>query len=387
MKIVRVEPLLVDRFLFVRVHTDEGIVGLGESGAWGHLEASSAAITKFGDYLVGEDPARIEHHWNVMTRSSHFRGTAIMGAVSAIDMALWDIRGKELGVSVHGLLGGKVRDRARIYAHVKARSIQDMVERSLALKARGITAIGHLNPFLDEDKREPYFKSHSRKLHDAVENVRAVREAVGDDVDLCIEIHRRLTTAEAIAFAREIEPFRPMFLEDPIRPDNLDAMAEIAARTIIPIATGERFMSLYEFQMLLVRQGVKYVRVSLCVCGGLTAGRKIAAIAEAFGAEVVPHNPLSPVCLAASLQLDACIPNFAIQEYPTTQGGTGAMDEPRHRGEELVTSLPVLEDGFLVIPDAPGLGVELRPDVHEAFPPKPRPVGMRYHRDGSVVDQ
>lgn len=385
--IVGVEPILIDQFLLVEVHTDVGIVGIGESGAWGHLEASAAAVRKFADYLVGKDATLIEHHWNVMHRFSHFRGTAIMGAISAIDIALWDIRGKQLGVPVHGLLGGKVRSSARVYGHVKAATREAMVSKCLALKERGYTAIGHLNPFLDEARNVPYFKSFARKIGDAVDTVAAVRDAIGPDVDMCIEVHRRLTPAEAIAFAREIEPYRPMFLEDPIRPDNYDAMAEVASRTTIPIATGERFMSLYEFQMLLARGGVKYVRASICVCGGLTAAKKIAALAEAHNVEVVPHNPLSPVCLAASLQLDACIPNFAIQEYPTSSGSSDHSSETEIRGAAFVSDLPVLENGFLTIPDGPGIGVELLPGAREAFPPIPRAVHMRPHVDGSVVEQ
>src|SRR5690348_15783368 len=201
MKITRVEALPVDRYLFVQIHTDEGITGLGESGAWGHLEASQAAIEKFGMYLAGKDPAPIEHHWNVMYRSGHFRGAAIMGAISAIDIALWDIKGKALGVPVYELLGGKYRDKARVYCHVLGRTPEILVEGCRAARRAGFTAVGHLNPLLDEPAGEPYFKTHVSKIEDAIDNVRRFREAAGNEVDLCIEIHRRLTPAEAVVLA------------------------------------------------------------------------------------------------------------------------------------------------------------------------------------------
>lgn len=388
MKITHVEPLLVDRFLFVQVHTDAGITGLGESGAWGHLEASSTAIEKFGAYLLGKDPRLIEYHWNMMHRFGHFRGAAIMGAISALDIALWDIKAKALSVPVYELLGGKYREKARVYGHVKAATIEEMVRQCLDLKGRGFTAIGHLNPFLDEDRNQPYFKPYAQKMSDAIDNVRQLREAVGNEVDLCIEIHRRLSSAEAVVFARGIESFHPMFYEDPIRPDNYDAMAKIAEKISIPIATGERFMTLYEFQMLLARDGVQFVRASICLCGGLTGARKIAALAESHNVEVVPHNPLSPVSLAACLQLDACIPNFAIQEFPTSGPDEGGEDAASIlRGEDLVTAMPHYKDGFITISDKAGIGTELVPDVTDKHPPIPRTVAMRSHLDGSLVDQ
>src|ERR1700761_6750879 len=175
MKITKVQPLLVDRFLLVRIETDEGIIGIGESGTWGQLEASAASITKYAEYLVGKDPRPIEHHWNVMLRANHFTGGAITGAVSAIDIALWDIKGKFHGVPVYELLGGKMRHKARIYGHVKGRTIGTLLEEAKRLKADGFTAIGHLNPLLDEDETIPYYKSHADKIGTAIDNVRRLR--------------------------------------------------------------------------------------------------------------------------------------------------------------------------------------------------------------------
>jgi len=385
MKITKVEPLLLDRFLYVRVHTDSGIVGLGESGTWGQLEASAAAIAKYGDYLVSKDPFPIEHHWNVMLRANHFTGGAITGAVSAIDIALWDIKGKFFNVPVYELLGGKVRHKARLYGHVKGRTIEKLVAESVRLKEAGFTALGHLNPLLDESESEPYYKSHAAKIEGAIDNVRRLREAVGKEVDLCIEIHRRLTPPEAIALARGIEKYTPMFYEDPLRPNSFDAMAQVARHIDIPIATGERFTSLYQFQTLLTRDAVQYLRPDVCLCGGITGAKKIAALAEAHDAWIVPHNPLSPISTAACLQIAACIPNFAIQEYPSR---TPDLDGGKELlGNDLATGLSEQVGGFIAIPGAPGIGVELVPDVERKFPYRPRPISMRPHVDGSMVDQ
>ena len=379
MRITAVEPIPVDRYLFVKIHTDEGVTGLGESGTWGYLEASEKVIEKFGRYLVGQDPLRMEHHWQYMYRSSHFRGAAIMGALSAIDIALWDIAGKHFGVPCYQLLGGKCRHKARVYYHVFGRTKEELLQGVKDAKEQGFTAVGHLTPFLDEPKDVPYFKTHVDKMRDAIETVRMYREAVGSEVDLCIEIHRRLTPAEAVVLARGIEEFHPFFYEDPILPDSFDAMALVAENIHIPIATGERLHTIYEFEMLLSRGAVQYVRPDVCMCGGLTHAKKIAALAEAHHVGVVPHNPLSPVSTAACLQLAACIPNFALQEYPLGEG-----EPPK---SEIVKSTVRLEKGFLIIPDAPGIGIELAEDAQERHPPRPREVESRLHVDGSVVDQ
>lgn len=379
MKITAVETIPVDRYLFVQVHTDEGITGLGESGAWGFLEASAGAVKAFARYLIGQDPLRIEHHWQYCYRYSHFRGSAIMGALSAIDIALWDIAGKHFGVPTYQLLGGKCRDKARVYYHVFGETREELIEGCKRAKGLGFTAVGHLTPFLDESPDVPYFKTHVDKMTDAIEAVGRYREAVGNDVDLCIEIHRRLTPAEAIVLGRGIEEFRPFFYEDPTLPDNFDAMALIANKIHIPIATGERLLTIHEFEMLLSRGAVQYVRPDVCICGGITGAKKIAALAEAHYVDVVPHNPLSPVSTAACLQLAACIPNFAIQEYPR-----GEFEPPK---SEIVKKPLIVEKGFLIIPDAPGIGMELAPDAKDRYPFKPRKVQSRLHIDGSVIDQ
>jgi galactonate dehydratase len=379
MKITAIETVPVDRYLFVQVHTDEGLLGLGESGAWGYLEASQSAVETFKRYLIGQDPLRIEHHWQYLYRWTHFRGAAIMGALSAIDIALWDIAGKFFGVPCYQLLGGKCRDKARVYFHVFGHTTEELVQGCVDAKSRGFTAVGHLTPFLDEPREVPYFKTHADKMSEAIDTVRRYREAVGNAVDLCIEIHRRLTPAEAIVLARGIEPYQPFFYEDPILPDSFDAMGLVAQNIHIPIATGERLHSIWEFQALLARGAVQYVRPDVCLAGGLTHSKKIAALAEAHHVGVVPHNPLSPVSTAACIQLAACIPNFALQEYPI-----GEHEPPK---SEIVKSTLRLENGYLIVPDAPGIGVELAEDAAQRYPYKPRAVVTRLNVDGSVMDQ
>lgn len=380
MKITKVTPLFLDRYLLVKVETDAGIYGLGESGAWGYLEASGAAIEKYGRYLVGQDPLRIEHHWQYMYRFSHFRGAAIMGALSAIDIALWDIMGKHFDTPVHQLLGGKVRDRARVYYHVFGETKDELTDGIVDAKKQGFTAVGHLTPFLDEQRDVPYFKTHADKISDAIDTVRRYREAVGNDVDLCIEIHRRLTPTEAVQLGNGIEEFHPFFYEDPVTPDNFDEMAYVADKINIPIATGERFSSPWEFEMALSRNSVQYVRPDVCLVGGISGARKIAALAEARHVGVVPHNPLSPVSTAACLQIAATAPNFALQEYP--------IGEDRPPKSNMVTGIAQHDgNGYLVISDAPGIGLELKDGAVENCPEKPREVITRLHADGSVIDQ
>jgi len=387
MKITRVEAIHAGQFLFVRIETDRGIHGVGEAGAWGHIEASKTAVEKFAGYLQGQDPFPIEHHWNVMHRYAYFQGHAINSAIAAIDIALWDIKGKALQVPVYELLGGAVRRCARVYGHVYEKTMDGVLRELQTRKDQGFTAVGHINPFLDEGEDQPYFKPHVAKMREAIANVARMREVAGETMDLCIEIHRRLTPAEAVVFARGIEPFHPMFIEDPVRYEDAASMAHVADKIRIPIATGERFSNIYEFQALLARRAVEYVRVDLCLCGGITGGRKVAALAEAHNALVVPHNPLSPIGLAACLQLDACIPNFAIQEYTTGFENNVMVSQTHHLGSDLVDVVPLPHVGFVRIPDRPGLGVDLVPDPTAIRPARHSMIHMRLHQDGAPVDQ
>lgn len=395
MKITDVKVVPVNSFLYVKVFTDEGLVGLGESGAWGFLNASAEAVETFKTYLIGQDPLQIEHHWQYMYRCFHFRGAAIMGAISAIDIALWDIAGKYFGVPVYQLLGGKCRDKVRTYYHVSGSTTEELVANVVKAKEAGFDAVGHLSPFLDEPRSKPFTGSYSRMIHDAVERVRLMREAVGDDMDFCLELHRRMKPGEAIAFARQVEPYTPYFLEDPTTPDNFDSMALIASKSSVPIATGERIHTVQEFEMLLSRNAMSYVRTSVCLCGGISGTRKIAALAEAHNAMIVPHNPLSPVSTAACLQLATAIENFAIQELPDHSGisaterytSKNQMDQHAFRQSDMVTWIPTVERGYTRPSDAPGIGVELVEDAELRFPFKRRAIYTRLREDGSIVDQ
>ncbi|GBF28203.1 D-galactonate dehydratase [bacterium MnTg02] len=387
MKITTVKAIRAGQFLFCRIETDNGLHGIGEAGCWGALEAAEAAIVKFAGYLEGLDPTPIEHHWNVLHRDAYYQGAAINAAISAIDIALWDIKGKALGVPVYELLGGPVRTRCRTYGHVYAKTIEDVVEDCRAKAANGFTGIGHLNPFLDEGEDVEYFQSHVDKIEIAADRVRQFREAVGPHVDLLLELHRRLTPAEAEVFADAVNTYRPMWLEDPIRPEPIEAMARLRNRIHIPIATGERYTTLYQFEALIKQGGVDYVRPSIGLCGGITGVKKIAALAEAAGIFVAPHNPFSPATLAAELMIDAAIPNFAIQEYPTGFDNLRMVSSDRLLGADLFEHVPQVVDGFIELPSAPGIGVELVADPETVRPRVTREIGMRPHKDGFIVDQ
>lgn len=382
-----VQALHVGQFMFARIETDQGIVGYGEAGNWGHIAAAGAAIERFAEYLVGKRAFDIEHHWNVMHRFSYFQGQAINAAISAIDIALWDIKGKALSVPIYELLGGACRTKARVYGHVYEKTIEKVLEECKRKKDLGFTAFGHINPFLDEGNDKIYFKTHIQKMQDAIENVRKIRAVVGDQVDLLIELHRRLTPAEAITFCNGIADTCPMFVEDPIRPESADAMARVADRISVPIGTGERFSTIYEFQALLSRNALEFVRVDVALCGGITGAKKVAAMAEAHNVQVVPHNPLSPIGLAACLQVAAAIPNFAIQEYSTGFEKGVFESTTTHLGSDIVDHVPVPKDGFVDIPSGPGLGVNLLENAQEIRPPLIQPITMRPHRDGFIVDQ
>jgi L-alanine-DL-glutamate epimerase and related enzymes of enolase superfamily len=320
-----------------------------------------------------------------------------MGALSAIDIALWDIAGKHFNAPVYQLLGGKCRDKARVYYHVGGKTTKELVANCIDAKKKGFTAIGHLTPFLDEPRSTPWFETHVQHVERAIDRVRQYREAVGDEVDLCIEIHRQMKPADAVVLARGIEKYHPYFFEDPTTPDNFDAMAAIADKIHIPIATGERFHTPQEFELLLRRNAVAYVRPDVCMCGGITGAKKIAALAEANEVMVVPHNPLSPVSTAACTQIAACIPNFAMQEFPGddrgaaterfVDGKVGDEHNAKFQQGKVVKETIKCENGFLIIPDKPGIGVELAEGVAEEYPYDRRPIETRLHADGSVIDQ
>lgn len=381
MKITDVKLIYAKHYLFVHIYTDEGVVGLGEAGNWGYLSSTAAAIEKFVPCLIGKDPFRIEDLNQNFYRSVYFRGSVIMSAISAIDIALWDIKGKALGVPVYELLGGKTREKVRVYASVmeKAADVQTLARSYRALKEQGFTAakIFVNGPVKScNDGRDEFF---SGRITDELEKVRICREAVGNDFDFILEAHRGMTVPEAIAFGRAAEPYRPMVFEDPITPDNIDSMAEVASKVTVPIATGERFINLKEFEMAMSRHACQYIRPDVCAVGGITTSKKICALAEAHDVLVIPHNPLGPVSTAACLQLCASIPNLGIQELPgfCLNGAEDAMVKEPLR----------FENGCMLIPDAPGIGVELADNASELYPANERGSNAAKRSfDGAVKD-
>ncbi len=380
MKITDVKLRFAKHYLFVQVYTDAGIVGLGEAGNWGYLQATASAIEKFADYLIGKDPFRIEDFNQNFLRSVYFRGSVIMSAISAIDIALWDIKGKALGVPVYELLGGKTRDKVRVYASVMhvTEDIDELAKQYVGLKNMGFTAakIFCNGPISSPDGKHEFFSS---RVEHETSKVKAAREAVGDDFDFILECHRGMTLPEAVAFGRAVEKYRPMVLEDPVPPDNIDTMAEVASKVGVPIATGERAIDLRECEMLMSRHACQYIRPDVCAVGGITTSKKIAAIAEARDVLVIPHNPLGPVSTAACLQICASIPNLGIQELPgfCLNGAEDAM----------VKNPLKFEDGCMFIPDAPGIGVELADNAEELYPANERGSNAaRRAFDGSVKD-
>ncbi|PNV61252.1 galactokinase [Clostridium sp. chh4-2] len=391
MKITDVKILRANRSVFCKIYTDEGIVGLGESGAWGFLEASASAIGTMKEYLLGKNPLDIEHHWQYLYRFSHFRGAAVMGAMSAIDIALWDISGKFYHVPVYRLLGGKCRDRVRVYNHTSGRTEEELIENAVKGAEEGYTALGHLNPYLDEPRTSAYGDGNSAMLYKAERRIRKIREAVGEEIDLCLELHRRLEPGLAVQLSARLEPYNPMFLEDPIRPDNFDSMGLLAKKCRIPIATGERIHTVHEFEMLLAREACSYIRVSLGVCGGFSGAKKIAAVAEAHHVSLVPHNPLSPVMTNALVHFCASTDNVAICEYPdpyaasTADHLTGSGIKLRQC--DMVDHIPVLEQGYLQVPEEEGLGIDVIPELEEKFPFRPHKIMTRLNMDGSICDQ
>lgn len=391
MKITDVKVLRANRCVFCKIFTDEGITGLGESGAWGFLEASAQAITVMSEYLVGKNPLDIEHHWQYLYRFSHFRGAAVMGAISAIDIALYDIAGKYFDVPVYRLLGGKCRDKVRVYNHTSGRTEEELVANAIKGVEEGYTALGHLNPYLDEPRNQPFHDGNGALLYKAERRIAKVREAVGEEIDLCLELHRRLEPGLAVQLSARLEPYNPMFLEDPIRPDNFDEMGRVAAQCRIPIATGERINTYHEFEMLLERGACSYVRASLGVCGGFTGAKKIAAVAEAHHKSLVPHNPCSPVMTNAVLQFVAATDNVAITEYPnpfaasTADHLTGSGVKLRQC--DMVDHIPEMKGGYIQVPEEPGIGIDVIPDVEEKFPFRPHQIMTRLNYDGSICDQ
>jgi galactonate dehydratase len=371
-KIAEVEPLLIGGGLYVRIRTEDGLTGLGQSACWGYPEAVAGVVRTFARYLVGQDASRIEHHWQYLYRMGPFRGSVLSGAVSAVDIALWDLKGQRYQAPIWDLLGGRCRERVRLHLLMGGRTPEEIDRNARAAAAEGFTAIKF-------DPLPGGFQDLTLEglVRAAVDRVAAAREAVGAEVDLIVELHRKLTPLQAVPLAEALTPFRPLFIEDPVQIDSIQSQAEIARRITSAVANGERMHSIWEFRELLTYGGSQYVRPDVGLAGGLTHTKKIAALAESFHAAVVTHNFLGPVLTAASVHLDVSIPNFVVQEYSRGDEGEASAAFPgtlRRSG------------GYLEVPDRPGLGVTLDESRLEA-PGKARldPTRLPLRADGSVA--
>jgi len=338
------------RWLLVAVDTDRGVTGWGEPVVEGQARVVERMVHDLAEYLVGQDPRRIEHHWQVMYRGAFYRGGPVLcSAISGIDQALWDIKGRDLGAPVHDLLGGAVRDRVRMYGHARGTRDSEFVERAEAARAAGMTAIkfGIDGPVAMVDTLE-YVELQ-------VARVAAVRDAVGPGFDIALDFHGRTTPAMAKKLCAALEPLAPMFVEEPVLPENVNALVEVARATTVPIAAGERVFTKWGFRELLEMRAVAVVQPDVCHAGGISETRRIAAMAEAAYVAVAPHNPLGPVSLAACLQVDACTPNFLIQEFPS-------LDDGADLGVGILTTPFLIENGHITVPTGPGLGIEVDED-------------------------
>lgn len=338
----RVGTKTARNYVFVKIETDEGITGWGEATC-GPLSVATM-VDEFGEVILGKDPMEIEKHWQTLYHHFHVRGGIVqMSAISGIEIALWDIKGRALGVPVYELLGGKIRDRIWTYGRWDGTTPELAVQNAMDHVERGLTALKgdpfeHRGIFIDRDSEEL-----------AIAKMKAVREAVGNDVELFVEVHGRLAPSDAIRIGNRLEEFRPFFYEEPVPPQNLEALKKVSDNVNIPISTGERLLTKFDYADLLPLQAVDLIQPDVVQAGGILELKKIAAMAEAYYVGFQPHNPYGPFCTIAALHLDACTPNFLIQEggiHPWFQDAT-------------VGDFPQQLDGYFGVPPGPGLGVAM----------------------------
>ena len=381
MKISKLTTFLVPpRWLFLKIDTDEGVVGWGEPVLEGRAASVAAAVDELSDYLIGRDPALIQDHWNVLYRGGFYRGGGIhMSALAGIDQALWDIKGKRLGVPVHELLGGRCRDRIRVYSWIGGDRPSDVAQAAKDCVSRGFTAV-KMNA-----SEELQFIDSNAKIDAVLANVAAVRDAVGPDIGIGIDFHGRVHRPMAKVLAKELDAFRLMFIEEPVLSENAEALKEIASQTSTPIALGERLFSRWDFKRVLNEGYVDIIQPDPSHAGGITETYRIAAMAEGHDIALALHCPLGPIALAVNLQLDAVCYNAFIQEQ--------SLGIHYNQGNDLldyVTNIKAFEykDGYVSIPKGPGLGVE----VNEDYVVERSKVGHRWrnpiwrHADGSFAE-
>ena len=380
MKITKIDTFLVNagnrNWPFVKIHTDEGIHGVGEAYSCGPDKATVEVIHDFEEWLIGRDPRDIEGLWHLMYAGSRFPGGAVVNAaISGIEHALWDISGKAAGVPVYRLLGGKCREKVRVYQSPRGGTPEELAEHAVALIERyGYTAL-KLSPLPPNYQAIPW----NAALRAAVARVEAVRRAVGDDIDIGVDPHARIfEPARALELCTALAPLQPFFIEEPLRPENYDALAKLSQHTNVPIATGEMLYTKYEFRDLIQLQAVDIVQPDVCLTGGLWEMKKIAALAEAQYMSVAPHNPCGPVANAVNVHFAASTQNFLVLEYIPDD------ESPRR---DLVDEPMKLVNGYLELPERPGLGLDLNEEALARFPFRSwhRPFPLR--PDGSLAFQ
>ena len=360
-------------FLFVVIDTDEGIYGLGEAGITGRELAVQGAIEHFKPLLIGQDPFRTEHIWQVLFRGGFFPAQRILtAAIAAIDIALWDIKGKALGVPVYQLLGGLARDKVVTYNHNVGETIEELVESC----QRSVEAGWKVIRWGLAHQKGSVFEPRPA-VRRAIKEFQAVREAVGDDIEICMDVHTRVNLADAVTLCREVEPFRPYFMEDPLRVENVQSYRNLRNRTNVPLAVGEQYSSKWDFRQIIEEELMDYARVDLCVCGGISEAKKIAGWCETHYIDLAVHNPIGPVATSAFLHLCLSIPNFAVQELPRRPGDSMP---------DVVLNQPVWEDGYLLPPAAPGLGIEFDRSAIKKYPFDMTELPHLRRTDGSVTN-
>ncbi len=375
MRIASVEAIPAGSFCYVRVTAEDGSTGVGESTFFGWPTAVAEIVRSLGTALIGAEAFDVEHHWNSAYRALSFRGMAVTGAISAVDQALWDLKAKHFEVPVWQLLGGRARRAVRaMKVLVDEHSTEELV--ASARRAVDDEGYGALKILLFQN--EHHQMRQAARIDDLVARFAAVRETVGWQVDLGVELHRNMTAGDALLLCGELGRFRPMFVEDPVPPDSVAALRAFAAKVSLPVAAGERNTTIWEFAEYLERPGIAYVRPDVGVAGGITHLKKICALAEAFHAGVIPHAvPSGPVSVAALVQLGMSVPNWEVQEHVP-------QDAPNWT--DVVDHVIEVRDGYLLAPDRPGLGIALDDAGLAMHPPVSADLSRTVLReDGSVA--